>query len=56
MTGYGPDRIYGYTSSDLRMLISPAPVLAAYPERALTFQLVAAQTAANPPTAPLENS
>jgi AAA+ superfamily predicted ATPase len=52
ITGASEERDYGYTYSDLRMRIIPAAVLAAYPDKPLTADLVARQIDANPPTPP----
>jgi AAA+ superfamily predicted ATPase len=45
-------RSYGYTYSDLVQRIVPAAVLAAYPDRPLTVDMVVAAIEQNPPTKP----
>lgn len=51
-TGNGGQRDYGYTYSDLVQRVLPAAVLAAYPDQALTFQLLTEAIAAHAPTPP----
>jgi len=46
--GYG----YGYTYSDLRMRLIPASVLAAFPDKPLTYELILELLASHPPTPP----
>jgi AAA+ superfamily predicted ATPase len=43
---------YGYTYSDLVDRVIPAAVVAAYPDRPVTFEIVQAQIESHPPTAP----
>jgi AAA+ superfamily predicted ATPase len=54
MTGEG-DLSYCYTYSDLVDRVIPAAVVAAYPARPLTFEIVEEQIHKHPPTAPFTN-
>jgi len=51
MTGHG-DLTYGYTYSDLVDRVIPAAVVAAYPDRPLTFEIIEEQIKKHAPTAP----
>lgn len=51
-TGPTNGRAYGYTYSDLRMRLVPAAILAAFPDRPLTYELVLEVLETQPPTPP----
>src|SRR6185437_11897499 len=51
-TGSTADRPYGYAYSDLVDRLVPAAVLAAYPDRPLTADIVLEQVRRHPPTKP----
>lgn len=57
-TGPGPGRDFGYTYSDLYQRLVPAAVLAAYPDRAVTAEVLLATAAtvdATPPFTPAQS-
>jgi SpoVK/Ycf46/Vps4 family AAA+-type ATPase len=51
-TGPRNGRDYGYTYSDLRMRLIPSAVLAAFPDRPLTYELIVGLLTSQPPTPP----
>lgn len=51
-TGPATERAYGYAYSDITDQLIPAAILAAYPDRSLTADLVLDQARLHPPTAP----
>jgi len=55
-TGPCDGRDYGYTYSDLRMRLIPAAVLAAYPDKPLTHELILELLASQPPSPPFAAS
>lgn len=55
LTGPQAGRSYGYTYSDLRTRLIPAAVLEAFPDRALSFELVADTARRMAPTPPFGN-
>lgn len=55
-TGPTNGRAYGYTYSDLRMRLIPAAVLAAFPDRPLTYELVLEVLEEQPPTPPFSSA
>lgn len=55
-TGPTNGRAYGYTYSDLRMRLIPAAILAAFPDRPLTYELVLKVLEKQPPTPPFSSA
>lgn len=53
-TGAGHGRPYGYTYSDLAQRLLPGLLLAAYPSRAITFDLASDVIEKHPPTPPFQ--
>lgn len=51
-TGPAADRSHGFTASDLSQRLAPAVVLAAYPDRPITADVIASTIAAIEPTRP----
>jgi hypothetical protein len=55
-TGPTKGREYGHTYSDITQRILPGMVLAAFPDRPITFELAKQVVEAHPPTPPFTNS
>lgn len=54
LTGPGAQREYGYTYSDIVQRLLPSMVLAAYPDKPITFALASSVVEDNPPTPPFK--
>jgi len=54
-TGATGGRHYGYTYSDLAQRLLPGLLLAAYPDRAITFEIAKGVIDAHPPTPPFQS-